>query len=190
MEIDTMNENLTPNDEEIMPSSTPILVDNSIKSTSGILDFTAGFSTMKYGLVSFLAQFPAIILMVVVAFVISLFQGINGILDILTIIIILLFGVTASIQILSYPVSMALADGNSNIDRMGYIQSWRTAGLMTIETLSVSGGIMVVLGIGTFMAMDGSTVGIVLATVSGIAFVLFILGLIPYVVRKIASEMN
>ena len=102
----------------------------------------------------------------------------------------LLLAVTSSIQILSYPVSMALADGNSNIDRMGYIQSWRTAGLMTIETLSVSGGIMVVLGIGTFMAMDGSTVGIVLATVSGIAFVLFILGLIPYVVRKIASEMN
>ncbi len=185
-----MDEGLTPNNEEIAPSSTSILVDNSIKSTSGMLDFTAGFSTMKYGLVSFLAQFPALIFLLVGFYVLSLFQGINGILDILLIIIGLLLAVTSSIQILSYPVSMALADGNSNIDRMGYIQSWRTAGLMTIETLSVSGGIMVVLGIGTFMAMDGSTVGIVLATVSGIAFVLFILGLIPYVVRKIASEMN
>jgi len=95
-----------------------------------------------------------------------------------------------TIQILVYPVSMALADGRTDGLRMGYIGSWKASGEMIIETISVLGGILLIMIIG-YIAMDTSEgLGIFMAAIGGIALMLFMIGLIPYVVRKIASDMD
>ena len=102
----------------------------------------------------------------------------------------LFISIMGTIQILVYPVSMALADGRTDGLRMGYIGSWKASGEMIIETISVLGGILLIMIIG-YIAMDTSEgLGIFMAAIGGIALMLFMIGLIPYVVRKIASDMD
>jgi|TARA_B110000211_G_scaffold228701_1_gene285350 hypothetical protein len=182
------NENMTPE-----PQSSPILVDHAPSPVkTGGLDFSAGLSTMKYGLVTVLIWIPGILLIAISNLILYFLASEIGItiLSGLFIGLALFISIMGTIQILVYPVSMALADGRTDGLRMGYIGSWKASGEMIIETISVLGGILLIMIIG-YIAMDTSEgLGIFMAAIGGIALMLFMIGLIPYVVRKIASDMD
>jgi hypothetical protein len=174
------------------PQSTPILVEQDAMSINNRgLDFTAGLSILKYGAVTILAMIPAILLIFIamgIAYVIGEASGQPIILGLL-LIIAGFVAVVGSIQIMVYPVSMALADGKADGLRMNYMATWKASAEMIIETIAVFGSILVLLLLGGVLAESVPVLGGLLLVIGFFGIILFQIGLVPYVVKKIAAQM-
>lgn len=186
-ELVFVNENMEP-----APQSTPILVEqDAMPINNRGLDFTAGLSILKYGAVTILAMIPAILLIIIamtIAFVIGSASK-QPILLGLLLIIAGFVAVVGSIQIMVYPVSMALADGKADGLRMNYMATWKASAEMIIETIAVFGSILVILLLGAISIESVPVLGGLLLTVGFFGIFLFQIGLVPYVVKKIAAQM-
>ncbi len=174
------------------PQSTPILVEQDAMSINNRgLDFTAGLSILKYGAVTILAMIPAILLMFI-AMGIALFIGDASGQPILLGLLLIVAGfiaVVGSIQIMVYPVSMALADGKADGLRMNYMATWKASAEMIIETIAVFGSILVILLLGAISFESVPVLGGLILTIGFFGIILFQIGLVPYVVKKIAAQM-
>lgn len=181
------NENMEP-----APQSTPILVEQDAMSINNRgLDFTAGLSIVKYGAVTILAMIPATLLIVIamaIAFGIGTASDSPIILGLL-LIIAGFVAVVGSIQIMVYPVSMALADGKADGLRMNYMATWKASAEMIIETIAVFGSILVLLLLGAVLSESVPVLGGLLLAIGFFGIILFQIGLVPYVVKKIAAQM-
>jgi len=177
---------------EPKPQSTPILVEQDAMSINDRgLDFTAGLSILKYGAVTILAMIPALLL-IIIAMVIALGIGDaigQPILSGLLLIIAGFVAVVGSIQIMVYPVSMALADGKADGLRMNYMATWKASAEMIIETIAVFGSILVILLLGMISFESVPVLGGLILTIGFFGIFLFQIGLVPYVVKKIAAQM-
>ena len=186
-ELISENVNMEPE-----PQSTPILVEQDAMSINNRgLDFTAGLSILKYGAVTILAMIPAILLIFIamgIAYVIGEASGQPIILGLL-LIIAGFVAVVGSIQIMVYPVSMALADGKADGLRMNYMATWKASAEMIIETIAVFGSILVLLLLGGVLAESVPVLGGLLLVIGFFGIILFQIGLVPYVVKKIAAQM-
>ena len=158
------------------------------------LDMAAGFSKLKYGLFTILGMIPAIIMMIVGWAVAAVLMGGGiesmvdggggGIMVGLGMAMGLFISIVCFVQMMTFPVSMALADGSGN-ERMPYFATWKAATEMIIETIPVLGACLVALILG---AVIGDAIGGLISLIGGLSLMLYQIGLIPYLVRAVAAK--
>ena len=154
----------------------------------------AGFSTLKYGLFTILGMIPAIIMMIVGWLIAGAIMGGGiesmmdggggGIMVGLGMAMGLFITIVCFVQMMTFPVSMALADGSGN-ERMPYFATWKAATEMIIETIPVLGACLLALILG---AVIGDAIGTLLGIIGGLSLMLYQIGLIPYLVRAVAAK--
>ena len=155
----------------------------------------AGFSTLKYGFFSLLGMIPAVIVMIVGWLVAAMMMGGGissmmegggggGIMVGIGLAVGLFITIVCIVQMLVFPVSMALADGSGN-ERMGYLSTWKAAAEMIIETIPVLGACLVAMILG---AVIGGGAGALITLLGGLGLMLYQVGLIPYLVRAVAAK--
>lgn len=159
------------------------------------LDMAAGFSALKYGLFTILGMIPAIIMMIVGWLVAALLMGGGiesmvdgsgggGIMVGLGMAMGLFISIVCFVQMMTFPVSMALADGSGN-ERMPYFATWKAATEMIIETIPVLGACLLALILG---AVIGDAIGGLISLIGVLSLMLYQIGLIPYLVRAVAAK--
>ena len=155
----------------------------------------AGFSTLKYGFFSLLGMIPAVIVMIVGWLVAGMMMGGGiesmvdgsgggGIMVGIGMAVGLFITIVCFVQMMTFPVSMALADGSGN-ERMGYFSTWKAATEMIIETIPVLGACLVAMILG---AVIGGGAGALITLLGGLGLMLYQVGLIPYLVRAVAAK--
>jgi hypothetical protein len=83
-----------------------------------------------------------------------------------------------------YPVGVALKDGRSDPVAFRYVDSWKTSIAGFIESVGVTAGMAFIIGVGAYLE-SGALIGI-----GAFAFGIFLIGYVPYMVRKAAEIMN
>ena len=176
------------------PVVTPMIQNMGGKGTSG-LDFTRGFSTLKYGLAAFLSTILTVILILIVNGIIF-YVALSGSNDVegfavgfvVSMIICVLFNILAVTQVLTLVMGMGISDG---LDKpgLGYIGSWKTAFTAIVESTPVILTSAIMAGAGLGMFKDSPGVGGLLIFISGVVIVLFQMGLLAFMARKIATDL-
>ena len=160
--------------------------------SKGGIDMEASVSIMKYGVITVLGMIPAIIVMVIGFMIGGAIAG-QGMIDafagastggsMVTIIIggVIMIGVAliSQIQMLTFPLSYAVKDSRSDGWSMGYMDTWKTAGQVIVECLPGFGGSIVLMILGLAIESSG------LAIIGLIMFYVMIIGIIPYIVKKL-----
>tara|TARA_B100001109_G_scaffold243442_1_gene229262 strand:+ start:114 stop:797 length:684 start_codon:yes stop_codon:yes gene_type:complete len=176
------------------PAVTPMVQNMGGKGTSG-LDFTRGFSTLKYGLAAFLSTILTVILIIIVNGIIF-YVALSGADDVegfavgfvVSMIICVLFNILAVTQVLTLVMGMGISDG---LDKpgLGYIGSWKTAFTAILESTPVILTSAIMAGAGIGMLEDSPGVGGLLIFISGVVIMLFQMGLLAFMARKIATDL-
>jgi hypothetical protein len=165
--------------------STMIIGHIDEKSTSSIINFSSALSVYKYGFLSILGGLASfIILSAVWGITYAVLGSDSGIFGLIVIFIALLVSVIGYGQLIIYPVGVALKDGRSDSVSFGYMDSWKTSFAGFVESVAVISIMGLVLGLGVHLESMG------LMIIGGIAWFLFMIGYIPYMVRKAAEIMN
>ena len=163
--------------------------------SKGGIDMEASVSIMKYGVITVLGMIPAIIVMVIGFMIGGAIAG-QGMIDafagastggsMVTIIIggVIMIGVAliSQIQMMTLPLSYAVADSRDDITRMGYFDTWTTAGQVIVECLPGFGASMLLMIIGLAIESSG------LALIGIVLFYVMVIGMIPYVVKKLNTS--
>ena len=176
------------------PAAIPMIQNMGGKGTSG-LDFTRGFSTLKYGLAAFLSTILTVILILIVNGIIF-YVALSGADDVegiavgfvVSMIICVLFNILAVTQVLTLVMGMGISDG---LDKpgLGYIGSWKTAFTAILESTPVILTSAIMAGAGLGMLEDSPGVGGLLIFISGVVIMLFQMGLLAFMARKIATDL-
>ena len=162
--------------------------------SGGGIDMQASITILKYGGITVVGMIPAIIVMLIGFSIGSSFagQGIEQALSggsesgstvtiIIGITIMLIVGIICQLQILTFPISFALADSRDDGWRMSYLDTWKTAVEVIVESLPGFGGSFVVVILGLVIE------SLAVATIGFLVLYLMVIGMIPYIVRKIAA---
>jgi len=176
-----------------VPAAT-VMVAASGSSSGGGLDFTRGFSTLKYGLAAFISSILTVILIVIVSAILgwiwwSSLDGASleemGIVTMLVMIIWVMFFILAFTQVFTLVLGMGIGDGLGK-PGLGYAGSWKTAGTAILESAPVifTAVILMVVGLKT----EGSISALSLF-MSVITLTLFQMGLFAFMARKVAEDL-
>jgi len=169
-----------------------MVVGPPMASSSGAsaINMAAALSVFKYGLLSILGMILSVIVLSIVwagamavAFAGSGDDG-GGPIALISVFGALLITVIGYGQMIIYPVGVALKDGRSDAVAFGYVDSWKTSIAGFIESVGVTGGMAFIIGIGAYLE------SVELMGIGAFAFVIFMVGYVPYMVRKAAEIMN
>tara|TARA_B110000444_G_scaffold52806_1_gene48722 strand:- start:1779 stop:2504 length:726 start_codon:yes stop_codon:yes gene_type:complete len=152
------------------------------------INMAAALSVFKYGILSILGMFLSVIILGIVwggalAFADAGDDG-GGVIALISMFGAILITVIGYGQMIIYPVGVALKDGRSDSVSFGYVDSWKTSIAGFIESVGVTAGMALIIGIGVYIE------SIELIGVGGFAFGIFLVGYVPYMVRKAAEIMN
>ena len=178
----------------VVPMVSPAAINMGRKDNPG-LDFTRGFSTLKYGLAAFLSTILTVILILIVNGIIF-YVAISGADDfegvavgfIVSMTLCALFNILAVTQVLTLVMGMGISDGLGKAG-LGYIGSWKTAFTAIVESTPVILTSAIMFGVGFGMLEDSPSLGGLLLFVSGVIIVLFQMGLLAFMARKIATDL-
>ncbi len=163
--------------------------------SGGGIDMEASVTILKYGMITILGMIPALIVMVI-GFTIGgaiAGEGMSALLtggseggSVVTVIIgsLIMIAVMliSQIQMITLPLSYAVADSRDDITRMSYMDTWKTAGQVIVECIPGFGVTIVIMILG----LAGEKLG--LAIVGMILFYVMVIGMIPYVVKKLNTS--
>lgn len=214
LEVEAETPEPTPKPEpvsEFMASPAPIAVSSSpmamepmgtipgvmaagtlMAPSSGVsaINMAAALSVFKYGILSIIGMLLSVIVLGVVwagAMAVA-FAGAGddggGPIALISVIGALLITVIGYGQMIIYPVGVALKDGRSDAVAFGYVDSWKTSIAGFIESVGVTGGMAFIIGVGAYLE-SAALIGI-----GAFAFGIFLIGYVPYMVRKAAEIMN
>ena len=175
--------------QEVVTETAPV---SAAPPSQGGIDMEASVSILKYGVITILGMIPAFIVMMIGFMIGGAIAG-QGIEDLLlggsaggsmvTIIIggliIMAVMLISQIQMLTFPLSYAVKDSRSDGWSMGYMDTWKTAGQVIVECLPGFGGSIVLMILGLAIESSG------LAIIGLIMFYVMIIGIIPYIVKKL-----
>ena len=150
------------------------------------INMAAALSVFKYGFIALAGWFVSMILLSIVWYMafdmaISSDSATTGmiILVIATLVTIIAYG-----QMIIYPVGKALKDGRTDNVSFSYIDSWKTSIAGFIESVVVTAVLAVMIGVGIGYDIPA------LSILGGIGYFFFIMGYVPYMVRKAAEIMR
>ena len=156
----------------------------------GGLDFTRGFSTLKYGLAAVLSSILTLILILIVngiIFMVALDSG-EGVMLMIGTLLAIMFNILAFTQVLTLVMGMGIADGLGK-SGLGYMGSWKTAFTAILESIPVLLTAAIMFGVGLGMLEDSAATGGLLIFLSGTILMLFQFGLMAFMARKVATDL-
>jgi hypothetical protein len=171
------------------PAAT-VMVATSGGSSGGGLDFTRGFSTLKYGLAALLSSILTVILIGIVntiIFVVAADSG-DGAVFIIAMLLAVMFNILAFTQVITLVMGMGIADGLGK-SGLGYMGSWKTAFTAILESIPVLLTAAIMFGVGLGMLEDSAGVAFLLLFLSGTIILLFQMGLMAFMARKVATDL-
>ena len=173
-----------------VPAAT-VMVATSSSSSGGGLDFTRGFSTLKYGLAAFISSILTVILITIVWGVLFYIVFSSGSLDELKITGTLalvtgtLFTILAFTQVVTLVMGMGIGDGLGK-SGLGFVGSWKVAGVAILESapVLVTAVVLMIIGLQTEGAISGLSIFL-----SAVIIMLFQMGLLAFMARKVAEDL-
>lgn len=182
---------VSPHSEMAAPvAAAPATVMVSASSSGGGLDFTRGFSTLKYGLAAVLSSILTLILILIVngiIFMVALDSG-EGAILMIGVLLAVMFNILAFTQVLTLVMGMGIADGLGK-SGLGYMGSWKTAFTAILESIPVLLTAAIMFGIGLGILEDNTGLGGLLLFLSGTILLLFQMGLMAFMARKVATDL-
>ena len=182
---------VSPHAEMAAPvAAAPATVMVSASSSGGGLDFTRGFSTLKYGLAAVLSSILTLILILIVngiIFMVALDSG-DGAIFMIGTLLAIMFNILAFTQVLTLVMGMGIADGLGK-SGLGYMGSWKTAFTAILESIPVLLTAAIMFGIGLGILEDNTGLGGLLLFLSGTILLLFQMGLMAFMARKVATDL-
>lgn len=182
---------VSPHAEMAAPvAAAPATVMVSASSSDGGLDFTRGFSTLKYGLAAVLSSILTLILIIIVngiIFMVALDTG-DGAIFMIGALLAIMFNILAFTQVLTLVMGMGIADGLGK-SGLGYMGSWKTAFTAILESIPVLLTAAIMFGIGLGILEDNTGLGGLLLFLSGTILLLFQMGLMAFMARKVATDL-
>ena len=180
-----------PQETAVQPvNTTPAMIAPVIIKTGAppkpAINMAAAFSVFKYGIIALAGWFVSMILLSIVWYMafdmaISSDSATTGmiILVIATLVTIIAYG-----QMIIYPVGKALKDGRSDDVSFSYVDSWKTSIAGFVESIVVTAVLALMIGIGIGYEIPA------LWILGAIGYFFFIMGYVPYMVRKAAEIMR
>ena len=189
--LDAPSPAVMPQETAVQPVNTapamiaPVIIKPGA-SPKPAINMAAAFSVFKYGIIALAGWFVSMILLSIVWYMafdmaISSDSATTGmiILIIATLVTIIAYG-----QMIIYPVGKALKDGRSDDVSFSYVDSWKTSIAGFVESIIVTATLALMIGIGIGYEVPA------LSILGGIGYFFFIMGYVPYMVRKAAEIMR
>ena len=150
------------------------------------INMAAALSVFKYGFIALAGWFVSMILLAIVwylAFDMAL-QSDSATTGMIILVVATLVTIIAYGQMIIYPVGKALKDGRTDNVSFSYIDSWKTSIAGFIESVVVTAVLAVMIGVGIGYEIPA------LSILGAIGYFFFIMGYVPYMVRKAAEIMR
>jgi hypothetical protein len=176
--------------EPMMTTPSTMVVGSAQHAPTGTpaINMAAALSVFKYGVLSIFGMLLSVIVLAIVwagavAFAATGDDG-GGPVALISIFGAILITVIGYGQMIIYPVGVALKDGRSDSVSFGYVDSWKTSISGFIESAGVTAGMAFIIGVGAYIESPA------LMGIGAFAFFIFLIGYVPYMVRKAAEIMN
>ena len=154
--------------------------DNDAKAA---INLSSALSVFKYGIIALGGWIVSMIVLTILwgaAFYLAIDSG-DAVVGLVIITGALILTIIAYGQMIIYPVGKALKDGRSDASKFSYVDSWKTSIAGFIESSIVIVLMAVVTGVGYKFEVNALTF------LGAFAYFFFLLGYIPYMVRKAAE---
>tara|TARA_Y100001978_G_scaffold201068_1_gene218614 strand:+ start:1009 stop:1674 length:666 start_codon:yes stop_codon:yes gene_type:complete len=151
--------------------------------TKSIINLASALSVFKYGIIALGGWIVSMIVLTILwgaAFYLAFDSG-DAVVGLIIITGALILTIIAYGQMIIYPVGKALKDGRYDASKFSYVDSWKTSIAGFVESSIVIVLMAVVTGVGYKYDVDG------LMYLGAFAYLFFLLGYIPYMVRKAAE---
>ena len=163
----------------------PVVINTPISGDKPAVNIAAALSVFKYGFIALGGWIVSMILLGIVwglAFWMAFDSG--GTAGMIIIVIATLVTIIAYGQMIIYPVGKALKDGRSDDVSFSYVDSWKTSIAGFIESIAVTIALALTIGLGIGYEITA------LSFLGGLGYIFFLMGYVPYMVRKAAEIMN
>ena len=173
----------------------------------GGMEASASRTILKYGVITVIGVIPASIVMFFGVFIgsgianLGMSQTISGagqsgsivtfiVTFIIGTLIMLVVAVICQLQMITFPIAYAIADSRDDGWRMDYLDTWKTAFEVIFKALPGLGGGFVVFVLGLVIASPAMMgligLGLIVSFTGAVWLWLMVIGMIPYMVRKLS----
>ena len=163
----------------------PVVIMTSEPAGKPAINMAAALSVFKYGIIALGGWIVSMILLTIVwslSFYMALDSG--GTTGVLILVVAALVTIIAYGQMIIYPVGKALKDGIADTVSFSYVDSWKTSIAGFVESVVVTGSLALMIGLGVGYEIPA------LAFIGALGYVFFMMGYVPYMVRKAAEIMR
>ena len=179
----------TPGATAVIPTPglvAPAQIMVSTTQPKAAINMAAALSVFKYGFIALAGWFVSMILLSIVWYMAfdMAFSADSATTGMIILVIATLVTIIAYGQMIIYPVGKALKDGRTDNVSFSYIDSWKTSIAGFIESVVVTAVLAVMIGVGIGYDIPA------LSILGGIGYFFFIMGYVPYMVRKAAEIMR
>ena len=163
----------------------PVVIMTSDPTGKPAINMAAALSVFKYGIIALGGWIVSMILLTIVwslSFYMALDSG--GTTGVLILVVAALVTIIAYGQMIIYPVGKALKDGIADTVSFSYVDSWKTSIAGFVESVVVTGSLALMIGLGVGYEIPA------LAFIGALGYLFFMMGYVPYMVRKAAEIMR
>ena len=163
----------------------PVVISTSASAKPAI-SLSSALSVFKYGFLSLVGWFVSMVLLAIVRLLSfeMAWTSEDAIVGMIILIVATLVTIIAFGQMVIYPVGKALKDGRTDNVKFSYVDSWKTSFAGFVESIIVTAGLSLMIGLGIGFEM------LWLSGLGGLGYFFFLMGYVPYMVRKAAEIMR
>ena len=163
----------------------PVVISTSAQAKPAI-SLSSALSVFKYGFLSLVGWFVSMVILTIVWWlsIDMAWNSDDAIVGMIILIVATLVTIIAFGQMVIYPVGKALKDGRTDNVKFSYVDSWKTSFAGFVESIIVTAGLSLMIGLGIGFEM------LWLSGLGGLGYFFFLMGYVPYMVRKAAEIMR
>ena len=163
----------------------PVVISTSASAKPAI-SLSSALSVFKYGFLSLVGWFVSMVILTIVwgLSVEMAWNSEDAIVGMIILIVATLVTIIAFGQMVIYPVGKALKDGRTDNVKFSYVDSWKTSFAGFVESIIVTAALSLMIGLGIGFEM------LWLSGLGGLGYFFFLMGYVPYMVRKAAEIMR
>ena len=163
----------------------PVVISTSAPAKPAI-SLSSALSVFKYGFLSLVGWFVSMVILTIVWWlsIDMAWNSDDAIVGMIILIVATLVTIIAFGQMVIYPVGKALKDGRTDNVKFSYVDSWKTSFAGFVESIIVTAALSLMIGLGIGFEM------LWLSGLGGLGYFFFLMGYVPYMVRKAAEIMR
>lgn len=163
----------------------PVVISTSAPAKPAI-SLSSALSVFKYGFLSLVGWFVSMVILTIVWWlsIDMAWNSEDAIVGMIILIVATLVTIIAFGQMVIYPVGKALKDGRTDNVKFSYVDSWKTSFAGFVESIIVTAALSLMIGLGIGFEM------LWLSGLGGLGYFFFLMGYVPYMVRKAAEIMR